>query len=106
METKAMTIKKRTVQLTLIVVGLLLTLSGCKEEKADSSCDDLAAYGPPPCTSDAQCVDENGSGWYCDKDYVVQWNEECSSTFPTCVAGTDAGIDTNETAVTSFGSLK
>ncbi|MBI5529530.1 MAG: hypothetical protein HY897_24660 [Deltaproteobacteria bacterium] len=49
-----------------------------------------AAYGPQPapCETDAECVAQNGAGWYCDKDFVI---DVCGTltTQPTCVPGGD-----------------
>jgi hypothetical protein len=32
---------------------------------AVDACPPVAWYGPPPCTSEAECVAQNGAGWYC-----------------------------------------
>ncbi len=46
-------------------------------------CEAKTYYGPPPCQSDQSCVDQYGSGWYCDKEHVV--DQSCGTKWPTCL---------------------
>jgi hypothetical protein len=70
-----------------ILIGLLLSLSGCENETGDNRhCDDMVLYGPASCASDEQCVEEYGAGWYCDEDSPVG-PPECDLTWPACVNG-------------------
>ncbi len=46
-------------------------------------CKSKAYYGPPPCQTDQDCIDEHGADWFCDKDHVI--DEACGVTWPTCV---------------------
>ena len=52
--------------------------------KADVDCGAVAWYGPPPCQSDAECVEWYGAGWYCNEEYT--FTDPCGQpiTFPTC----------------------
>jgi hypothetical protein len=46
----------------------------------DHDCPPMAFYGPPPCTSDDDCVSWYGAGWYCDSE----------NTYPDGCGGTIA----------------
>lgn len=50
----------------------------------DKDCPPIAFYGPPPCTSDEDCVAWYGAGWYCDKDNT--FSDGCGGiiNFPMC----------------------
>jgi len=52
--------------------------------KADAYCEPAAYYGPPPCSSDQQCVEWYGPGWYCDEEYTM--TDPCGQpvTWPMC----------------------
>lgn len=62
----------------------------CKQYGEDTdttetdTCGEVAYYGPQPCSDDADCIEENGEGWYCDQDHPVG-PEECGGIWPTCV---------------------
>lgn len=50
----------------------------------DVDCPPMAYYGPPPCPSDDQCVQDFGSNWYCDQEQTLP--DGCGGTisWPTC----------------------
>ena len=33
------------------------------------NCEPRMVYGPQPCESNQQCVEQNGEGWYCNLDH-------------------------------------
>lgn len=45
------------------VIGLIMLVIGCGEN-------DRYYYGPLPCVSDEQCVEDFGEGWYCEEVYL------------------------------------
>lgn len=54
-------------------------------DAAVTDCGPAGWYGPPPCTSDADCEDY-GEDWYCDKTNQV--DTPCGpTTYPMCVPG-------------------
>ncbi|MBN1605273.1 MAG: hypothetical protein JW940_01495 [Polyangiaceae bacterium] len=82
--------------------GRLLTWPMCKEgsgmdagvpDSGADACEPLDIYGPMPCTDDAQCIEEHGEGWYCDKTNTVDDGCGNVSTWPLCkeTSGMDAG---------------
>jgi len=102
----------------LLATGLLLllTLVGCGDDngaKKDSEpaplygpqeagvdgpvqdagpCTPVALYGPPPCTSDADCVSWMGQGWYCDTTNTFDNGCGQQSPWAMCVqSAVDAG---------------
>jgi hypothetical protein len=63
------------------VVSLCAALGGC----GSLLCEPAAVYGPKPCGSDQECVDEYGEGWYCDKDHA--YGDGCGgeNKWPICM---------------------
>jgi hypothetical protein len=49
-----------------------------------SDCPPMAFYGPPPCSSDAECQADYGANWYCDK--TNSYPDGCGGTlvYPQC----------------------
>lgn len=37
--------------------------------KPEPRCEPVSVYGPKPCASDDECVEEYGDGWYCDEEH-------------------------------------
>ncbi|MDY0004742.1 MAG: hypothetical protein RBU30_25825 [Polyangia bacterium] len=60
--------------------GNTYTWPVCRE----ATCEPAAYYGPPPCETDAECIAENGAGWYCDT--ANTYEDDCgnSYTWPVC----------------------
>ncbi len=56
-----------------------------------ADCQAMAYYGPQPCGTDADCVQREGAGWYCDTANVY---ENCGQqvTWPLCRPG-DVPLD-------------
>jgi hypothetical protein len=72
--------RARIVRLASLLFALLFS-AGC-ELTTNDECEIKTYYGPPMCTTDQQCVDQYGEGWYCDKERVIDW--ECGTKWPTC----------------------
>jgi len=53
-------------------------------QDVDKDCPPMAFYGPKPCDSDAECQQDYGAGWYCDKDN--SFDDGCGGkiTWPAC----------------------
>ncbi len=51
---------------------------------AEKDCPPMAFYGPKPCASDEECQQDNGAGWYCDKENA--YDDGCGGkvVWPTC----------------------
>ncbi len=47
-------------------------------------CPPMGLYGPPPCTSDAECQADRGANWYCDQ--ANSFPDGCGGTitYPQC----------------------
>jgi hypothetical protein len=54
----------------------------CRQAEPDP-CAEVAYYGPPPCTSDEECVAANGAGWVCDEENTFG-PDECAVSWPVC----------------------
>jgi cysteine-rich repeat protein len=55
-------------------------------------CEPMAWYGPPPCQTDLDCEQQNGTGWYCNTANTM--DDGCSSVpYPVCepLPSIDAG---------------
>jgi hypothetical protein len=58
-------------------------------------CQPVALYGPQPCDTDQNCIDQHGSGWYCDKDNTFGDGCGGTTTWPICRQSStpaDAGV--------------
>ena len=44
-------------------IFLSVTSAGCGDEECNGT-----IYGPPECSSDEECVQTEGEGYYCDKE--------------------------------------
>jgi len=53
-------------------------------------CDPVAIYGPPPCYSDQECIDEYGDNWYCDQDNTFPNGCGDTTTWPICRDSSDS----------------
>jgi hypothetical protein len=51
---------------------------------APPDCPPMGWYGPPPCTSDEDCVQDYGPGWVCNKDAPVPDGCGGPATYPVC----------------------
>jgi len=47
-------------------------------------CEPMAYYGPPPCSSDQECTDDYGAGWYCDTTNTMDPGCGEPFTYPIC----------------------
>lgn len=65
----------------LVLLALLAPLGGCAWL---GICEPRSVYGPQPCRSDQDCVEEYGEGWYCDADH--SYNDGCGGRieWPIC----------------------
>lgn len=73
---------------------------------AMDGCAPMTYYGPPPCTDDAECVAQNGAGWYCDKN--AGFMDACGwVSWPMCLQSLDAGAPdaTDEEPPAYYGPL-
>ena len=55
-----------------------------EQDTSKADCVPPPIYGPKPCQSDVECVDENSEGWYCDKNNT--FDDGCGGkiTWPVC----------------------
>jgi hypothetical protein len=70
-----MALFKRTIKKGIVAAGALvavmgLPLVGCGDDEP------TPVYGVQTCETDQECIDENGAGWYCDKDDTLMCKEE------------------------------
>ena len=77
--------------------GQPVTWPVCVQGKGDGgrpdACEPAAYYGPPPCQSNAECVQQYGAGWYCDQGTTVVGSCGEQVAWPACVQGpVDGGI--------------
>lgn len=57
------------------------------------SCAPVALYGPPPCSSDADCVEWMGDGWYCDLENTFDTGCQGETPWAICrQSAQDAGV--------------
>ena len=63
------------------------SLAGVHVAVASPPCEPVSVYGPPMCSSDEECVKENGEGWYCNKDHG--YSDGCGGniSWPVCEPG-------------------
>ena len=47
-------------------------------------CPPMAFYGPPPCSSDAECQADHGANWYCDTANTFPDGCGGTMTYPQC----------------------
>jgi hypothetical protein len=43
-------------------------------------CSGWAVYGPPPCSSDEDCLQMEGEGWYCNREHY--YTNPCDEKIP------------------------
>lgn len=63
---------------------------GGPDAKADT-CVPNSYYGPQPCSTNSECVERQGAGWYCDTQYT--YTNNCGTTVhaPYCKQSIDDG---------------
>jgi hypothetical protein len=81
--------------------------AGLAASSCDSGeCEGASFYGPATCTTDEQCVERSGPGWYCDPEPLVvddgcgnevSWGRICVFG-GTGDGGTDGDADATDTA--------
>jgi hypothetical protein len=88
----------------MVAVGLVAGGGAFAVHCDDSDCGDVAWYGPgPTCTTDEQCVEVMGDGWYCDPT-VLSYDDGCGHTIDwgricrAYAADADADADANADA--------
>jgi hypothetical protein len=71
------------VRLASLLFALLFSFGCDLITNNNDECEIKTYYGPPTCTTDQQCVDQYGAGWYCDKEHVI--DRECGTKWPMCM---------------------
>ncbi len=69
----------------LLTYGAIF-ITGCQLQSAENKNDEsenAVIYGPMPCTSDKQCEEDNGKGWYCDKNNTIGTGND-AAIWPVC----------------------
>lgn len=69
--------------ISLLAAGAVDGVASEPPEKVEV-CEPVSVYGPRPCGSDEECAEENGPGWYCDKE--ASFGDGCGGTivWPMC----------------------
>ncbi len=59
---------------------------------AAQDCGLVTYYGPKPCATDQECIDDYGAGWYCDTENA--FSDPCGgvTTWPMCKQGNAADV--------------
>ena len=71
---------KAVISMGLLFVLTLLLGSACPKPQPKKSCQGWAVYGPRQCSTDEECVSQNGAGWYCNKDHA--YTNPCGEKIP------------------------
>jgi hypothetical protein len=74
---------------------------------AAQDCQPMAYYGPPMCSTDEECEQQNGAGSVCDK--TAGFEDPCQGkiSWPVCTTPIDAGVPdaTDEEPMAYYGPV-